>query len=227
MPDLGTAIFVIMLVFIDESGDLGWTLDKPYQKGGSSRYLTISILIIPESHKKYPKRLIRDLHTKYKIPTDVEIKGTRLTIDQREFFTQQVLKMLDKYPEIRIVSITVMKTNVERHIREDGNKLYNYMISLALLEEINIEEKVILFPDPRNVAVKSGNSLLDYLQTKLWFEMHSRTILSSISISSESSLNTKFVDIVTNIMWRKYETGDAHCADLLSRKVKCKRLFFK
>ena len=28
-----------MQIFIDESGDLGWILDKPYKKGGSSQYL--------------------------------------------------------------------------------------------------------------------------------------------------------------------------------------------
>jgi hypothetical protein len=31
-----------MKVFIDESGDLGWTLDKPNRNGGSSRFITLT-----------------------------------------------------------------------------------------------------------------------------------------------------------------------------------------
>lgn len=215
-----------MQVHIDESGDLGWTFDKPYTDGGSSRYLTISFLLVPESHSKYPKRIIRRFYDKYKIPTHIEIKGTKLKPDQRKYFTDEALTMLNKYPEIRILSITVLKIKVHDHIKADGNVLYNYMIGLSLLEEIKDEKSVTLFPDPRSVAVKSGNSLLDYLQIKLWFEMHSDTTLSSIAISSNNSLNTKFIDIVTNIMWRKYEKNESHCADLLSTKIKCKRLFF-
>lgn len=42
-----------MNVYFDESGDLGWSFDKPYGAGGSSRYLTIAFLIIPKLSAKY------------------------------------------------------------------------------------------------------------------------------------------------------------------------------
>ncbi|MCX6037417.1 MAG: DUF3800 domain-containing protein [Chloroflexi bacterium] len=215
-----------MLAYIDESGDLGWTLDRPFRKGGSSQFLTISFLLTPNDSKKFPKRLVRDLYMKFGIPPYVEIKGTELKSDQRKYFVQKTIHMMEIHPEIRILSISVQKSNVAEHIRADGNKLYNYMIGLILLDEISTEETVTLVPDPRQIAVKSGNSLLDYLQTKLWFDMCSKTVLNTITISSENSLNIKFIDIVTNIMWRKYENNDAYFADLLSPKTKSKRLFF-
>lgn len=36
-----------MNVYLDESGDLGWVLDKPYRNGGSSRFMTIAFVACP------------------------------------------------------------------------------------------------------------------------------------------------------------------------------------
>jgi hypothetical protein len=48
-----------MNLYLDESGDLGWKFDKPYRDGGSSRYLTIATLIIPQNLSHLPKRIIK------------------------------------------------------------------------------------------------------------------------------------------------------------------------
>lgn len=215
-----------MIVYIDESGDLGWKLDKPYRHGGSSKFLTISFLLTPNNSKKFPKRLVKKFYDNFGIPTYLEVKGTELSFDQREYFIEKTIKLLELHNEIKILSITVQKDNVAEHIRGDGNKLYNYMIGLILLDEICNEEFVTLIPDPRVIKVKSGNSLVDYLQTKLWFEKNSKTKLVVENVSSENSLCIKFIDIITNIMWRKYENNEAYFADLLIPKIICKRLFF-
>lgn len=141
MPTPGPAVF-FMLVYIDESGDLGWTFDKPYRDGGSSRYLTISFLLTPSDSSKYPKRVVRDLYNKFKIPTKKEIKGTDLSNVQRTFFVKKVIDLILDHPEIRILCITVNKMNVADHIQKDPNKLYNYMIGLALLDEISQENSL-------------------------------------------------------------------------------------
>lgn len=98
-----------MIVYLDESGDLGWTLDKPYHMGGSSQYLTIALLLTPNESKHLPKRIVKDLYVKYKIPTKKEIKGASLSDEQRDFFVQKVVSLRKDHPEIRIVSITVKK----------------------------------------------------------------------------------------------------------------------
>jgi hypothetical protein len=214
-----------MIVYIDESGDLGWTFDKPYGKGGSSRYLTIAILITPNDKSFLPKKIIRDFYKKYKISPKKEVKGTELSSDQKQYLVQRIIDLLDKNPEIKIVTITTQKANVQDHIRTDSNKLYNYMIRLALLDEIYGEDSVTLMPDPRSIKVKSGNSLLDYLQTELWFEYNSSTNLDQKVVSSENSLNLKFVDIISNLIWRKFEKATTE-ADLLIPHIKVKRLFF-
>ncbi|CAJ0780588.1 DUF3800 domain-containing protein [Ralstonia chuxiongensis] len=36
-------------IYLDESGCLGWKLDAPYQRGGSSRHFTLAAAVIPDS----------------------------------------------------------------------------------------------------------------------------------------------------------------------------------
>ncbi|MDT1780317.1 hypothetical protein NLX66_014025 [Acinetobacter baumannii] len=51
---------------MDESGDLGWNMEKPYQKGGSSRMLTLAAICLPENKVKYVQRIVRALYEKEK-----------------------------------------------------------------------------------------------------------------------------------------------------------------
>ncbi|MBW3010579.1 DUF3800 domain-containing protein, partial [Acinetobacter baumannii] len=45
-------------IYLDESGDLGWNMEKPYQKGGSSRMLTLAAICLPENKVKYVQRIV-------------------------------------------------------------------------------------------------------------------------------------------------------------------------
>jgi uncharacterized protein DUF3800 len=65
------------IIYLDESGDLGWNFTAPYRYGGSSRYLTIAALCVPSGKKHIPKRAIRELYDKFKWPTSVEKSGNR------------------------------------------------------------------------------------------------------------------------------------------------------
>ena len=98
-----------------------------------------------------------------------------------------------------IGSITVNKSKVQLHIREDANKLYNYIIRLAVLPVIKDQPFVNLIRDNKSVKVKSGNCLIDYLQTELWFELHSRTKV--VDIPSDSKLGTRPVTCGINIVF--------------------------
>lgn len=152
-----------MIVYLDESGDLGWNFSKPYREGGSSQYLTIAFLITPPNKAKFPKRIMRSMY-KLRNPPPKELKGKNLTYDERLIFVNKTIGMLNRHPEIQLLAITVRKQNVQQHIRQDPNKLYNFMINLSLLERIENEPVVTFIPDPRTIKVESGNSLIDYLQ---------------------------------------------------------------
>ena len=126
-----------MNIYIDETGDLGWIFDKPFQYGGSSRYLTITALIVPKTLSNYPKRIVKKIYSKRKQSTAIEIKGKDLSKDERMKFVQRVVHLLRRHPSINISSIIVNKRNVQEHIRSDPNKLYNYMVNFALLDKID------------------------------------------------------------------------------------------
>ena len=177
-----------MNVYIDESSDLGFTFDKPYRIGGSSRYLTIAFLLVPKELSHLPKRVVKKLYKRKKHPTSKELKGPDLTSEDRIFLANKIADLLNNHPRIESFAITVYKKNVEDHIRRDANKLYNYMISLVLLDRIKELPEITFIPDERAIKVQSGNSLVDYLQTELMFKLNSKTIIDNKPQSQTSSV---------------------------------------
>lgn len=136
-------------IFLDESGDLGWKLDAPNGKGGSSQYLTISALCVPNEKAKVPRRAIRSLYNHFSWSPKTEKKWADMGSNQREHFATIAARMKDRHEDISLISIVVKKKNVMEHIRKDGNKLYNYMIRLALLDYMTGFDVVTFIPDPR------------------------------------------------------------------------------
>lgn len=53
---------------------------------------------------------------------------------ERKHFAHLLKAMCEQHNDIHLIAIVVKKENVLGHIRSDGNKLYNYMIRLALLD---------------------------------------------------------------------------------------------
>ena len=175
-----------MHVYLDESGDLGWALDKPFRAGGSSQYLTLAFLLVPREKSHLPKRTLKRFRLTHKFHPGKEVKGSELTHDQKLDFCLRAAKLCARNSDIRFRAITVKKVNVKPHIRRDGNKLYNYMTKLGVLYQMSKYENVLLIPDERSIKIKSGNSLEDYLQTALWFEKAVSTRLECTPLASTS-----------------------------------------
>ncbi len=216
-----------MLIYLDESGDLGWKFQAPYRKGGSSRYLTIASLLVSPDKKHLPKRIIKKLYKKFNWPTNIEKKWANMSIAERICFAEQANQLRLKHPEaIRYLAITVKKENVRDHIRTDANKLYNYMIGLSLLNEMSKHKRITFLPDPRSIKVESGNSLHDYLQTQLWFEMRSTTVLTTKPCDSAASKNIQFSDMLSGLVQGHFEDGNSKPWGKLRENISYKTLFF-
>ncbi|WP_296271755.1 DUF3800 domain-containing protein [Pseudomonas sp. UBA6323] len=195
-----------LFLFLDESGDLGWKLDKPYRDGGSSRFLTIAALVVPEQHVHAPARAMRKLYDKMNWPTDKEKKWARMLPEERIAFSEAARKIAEASSgEIKYLSITARKENVRQHIRSDPNKLYNFMIGLLLLKEMGKYDQVIMLTDDRSIKVRSGNSLFDYLQMELWMKMHVETVLKAQPCDSSKNLCVQFADMLSGIAQSHYE----------------------
>ena len=215
-----------MKVYLDESGDLGFNFKRPFRKGGSSRYLTIAFLLVPKELSPLPKRIVKSLYRRKKRPPGNELKGGQLTVGKEVFFAGKVVKLLSKYPQIKVLAITVNKRKVKPHIRQDPNKLYNYMIGLVLLDKIKRQSRVSFIPDERSIKVASGNSLSEYLQVKLWFELNSKTVLENMPQESHKNLNLQFIDWIVHIIWQRHEDNNMKAFNVLKNKLSLRNLFF-
>jgi hypothetical protein len=213
-------------VFMDESGDLGWSLDKLYRKGGSSRFLTLAFMVADQDETKHPKRLVKRFCQSHGMHAGHELKGCDLSAGQLQSFAERAAAMLEKHSSIRLCAITVNKQNVQDHIRKDSNKLYNYMLNLSLLEHVKYSPTVVLSPDARSIKVASGSSLVDYLQTQLWFEHNATTVLDHQPQESQKSLAIQFVDVVAHIVWGFHEDAKALPYKVLAPHMRIKHLFF-
>lgn len=213
-------------IYLDESGDLGWKFNQPYLSGGSSRYLTISSLVVSKERKESPKRVIKRLYKKHKWATDEEKKWTNMRASERLDFAEFALRLIQREPEIKYYAITVQKENVDEHIRQDPNKLYNYMIQLSLINEMANHDEVTFIPDPRMMKVASGNSLHDYLSIKLWFDKKVKTQLQTLPCDSAQSLSIQFTDMLSGVVQSHFEFGNSAPWDILKDNISVKKLYF-
>jgi len=62
MRELALANCVEYDVYYDESGDLGWKLNHPYRKGGSSQFFVIAYIILPTDKNKHINRFFKKFH---------------------------------------------------------------------------------------------------------------------------------------------------------------------
>lgn len=215
-----------MRVYLDEAGDLGFKFSEAFRFGGSSRYLTIAFLLSPKSHTKYTKRFTKSFKKTLGLARTDELKGKNLTDDQLVDFAVGARQLLQQHSQCALRAITVKKRNVQAHIQQDPNKLYNYMIKLCLLNQIQASKEVLLIPDPRTIKLKSGNSLVHYLQIALWFDLGVTTQLVHNPVESHNSLNLQFIDVISHIVWDTHEWRKTRPFRQLSPSIACSNLFF-
>jgi len=97
------------VLYIDESGDLGWTFSAPHGAGGSSRYLTIATICVSSDKKHIPKRVIKNLYNKFNWPTNIEKKWSAMAPEERCEFADAAHSMCAKHPDIHLHAIAVQK----------------------------------------------------------------------------------------------------------------------
>lgn len=212
-------------IYLDESGDTGWQFDHPYTKGGSSRFLVIAATVVPPQSDHLPERLLRQIYKHRNWNPGKEKKWVHMSPEARSAFAKNAAKLHGKVPGLEYHAIVVDKRNVMPHIRQDANKLYNYMVKLLLLDVMAQHDTVTFVPDPRSIKVQSDNSLHDYLQTELWLTLNAPTRLETTPCDSRYSLNLQFADMLAGVVQSYYEFDDTSHWQHLRRQVHIKHLF--
>lgn len=212
-------------IYLDESGDTGWRFDRPYTKGGSSCFLVIAACLVPPEKDHKPERLLRHIYQNRNWNSGNEKKWARMSPEARSAFAKAAAKLASTDEDVEFHAIVADKRNVQAHIRQDANKLYNYMVKLLLLEAMSLHDYVNLVPDPRSIKVASGNSLHDYLQTELWLGLGAATRLETTPRDSRYCLNLQFADMLAGVVQSHFEFGEDRHWEHLREHVRTKRLF--
>ncbi len=220
--------------YLDESGDLGWKFDRPYLNGGSSRYFTISTIIVHENDKHRLERAVKKFREKLekkhgvKYPVSHEIKASDLKLGERLLFAEILKNELNKTKKFsKIYSKTVKKENVSKEsFKKNPNILYNYMTGLSFLNDIKELDQVVLIADKRITSVNAQYGFNEYLQTTLAGNLDSKTILNISHQDSKDSRHLQCADLIANLLWRKYEFNKSDPFNVLSTVIKDGTLFF-
>ncbi|MEL6717322.1 MAG: DUF3800 domain-containing protein [Bacteroidota bacterium] len=192
--------------YFDESGDLGWTLDKPYRKGGSSQYFTIAALILPSEKEKYINRFIKKFH-KERGGQEREYKGADFSNRKAKVMARKIVSLLQDDQEMILTAATIKKADVPPILQSTANSniLYNHMVQSILCPTIKKLHQVQIIPDKRSVPSGSQNSCADLIKHKLWCELQSRTSIHYQAAESHHNQRLQFIDWVANFVWRRFE----------------------
>lgn len=203
-------------VYMDESGDLGWNLDKEYRKGGSSRYFTIASICCPPDKKNLLTKIINDIYKANDKELTAELKGANLSQESKCKFCGLVRLLLHNNRDIVIQSITIKKTKENEYLGKHSGCVYNYMAAKMIQSLAKGNDIINIMRDTRNAKSGSTNSLKDYLQTEVLFAEKTQTLIQDYPLDSKNAKNIIFADWLNNIIWSHYENGEDVPFDILN-----------
>ncbi|MCG1048758.1 MULTISPECIES: DUF3800 domain-containing protein [Mycetohabitans] len=212
-------------IYLDESGCLGWKLDAPYQRGGSSRFFTLAAAIMPDGCERLLERVVRGVYKQRGRPARNELKSVHLSARERINFAGELAKIYHKCPDVQFVSITVRKDAVNAAFRRSPNSLYNYMTKLLLLEVMSGYDSVSFIPDVRSLKIELKHSLHEYLCTEL-AGSGANIRLETTPWESKDSFCLQFVDWLAGIVWAHHEHCNGEAYKAASPSIRQRRLFF-
>ncbi|MGK0365157.1 MAG: hypothetical protein ACI85O_002222 [Saprospiraceae bacterium] len=214
-------------IYFDESGDLGWTLNLPYRKGGSSRFFLIAYLIIPKEKNKLIERFINKFHKERK-GIKKEIKGASFRNSRAKVMSRLIIDFIRQNSDITIGYVVIKKSNVPITLVASGNDdvMYNYMVKIGITNKIGHFASVDIIPDKKSVPAGSKNSCPDLIKENLWL---SRNSLVEITYKPEESHHNSrliFIDWIANFIWRHYEDKNSEAFQILEPVLGSEQLFF-
>lgn len=196
-----------MVIFLDESGDLGWSFDKPRRQGGSSRFMTIAGIEIEKNKIKHLCRFVHALHLKYNLGVGIEVKGLKFSDDLAARILKDIQIFFLEIPSLKVMSITADKQKTPNALRRDKNVFYNYISSALLTDILNGHNDGEVIFDDRTIRRGSRNSLEDCLKSKCWGELGLTASISCRYEDSKKNPGIWVADWLANFIWRHYENN--------------------
>lgn len=196
-----------MIIFLDESGDLGFDLSK----GGTSRKFVITLLVCQDNtvvrgiRTAVRRTLKNKLDHKKSGRTIHELKGTGTTLAVKKYWHRHL-------PESgwTVYTVALNKARVETDLttKAGKKKLYNFLARF-ILEKVPLEEidhvRLVVDKCKNREEIKDFNR---YVESQLQAMMPLNASLYIEHESSQDSPGLQAVDLFCWGVYRKYESGD-------------------
>jgi hypothetical protein len=212
-----------MHVYVDESGDLGFTPK-------STQFFVVAYLILeyPFEVEKKMKRLLKKLHKNKKYARGYnELKFAQSS----EYVRRQVLQKICQC-SLEIGFIVLEKAKVKEDLRKSPTILYNFVIVDRIMKNVlprlNPTDRLDIVVD-KSLPASSIDAFNDYAKSKASWLLNVRwgksdgITISNIRIRHENSQKEpclQAADYLAGACFRRYEFGDASYYEMIKRKVR-------
>ncbi len=198
-----------MIIYLDESGDLGFDFNKPK----TTRKFVITLLVCDgadsaEGFRKAARRTLKNKlnHKKRNGRVIQELKGTGTTLTIKQYFYRQV-----PANGWRIYTVALNKVRVEENLQTKygKKKLYNFLARF-IIEQVDLNNAapaVTLVMDrcKNKEEIKDFNG---YVANQLESLLPLNVPLNIYHESSQENAGLQAVDLFCWGIYRKYETSD-------------------
>ncbi len=204
-----------MIIFLDESGDLGFDLTKTK----TSRKFVITLLVCDDKatidiFKKAARRTLKNKLNRKKGGSRIvqELKGTRTTLSIKNYFFRNL-------PQSgwRVYSVVLNKQRVNENLKmaQARKKLYNFLARF-IIERIDLKNAspavtLILDRSKNKEEIKDFNA---YVENQLEALLPLNIPLNIYHETSHENPGLQAVDLFCWGIFRKYEMGETDWYDV-------------
>lgn len=224
------------LAYMDESGDLGWKLDAPYQQGGSSRYFIVAIAVgIENKHRRFGK-VMDALHAAQKWTSLKEKKWATASNQARLNFCQFAAKELSTNRQLKVMVAVCHKENapdfmrsvdvramcpkasdteiakLETQYKGRAHLVYSLMVAETLAEHLPALDSFAYCPDELNEGARTLEHIVAY---RLLFQDKRTMSLRRIDFNNTMQGGLTFADMIAGATLEAYENGNNQYLEIL------------
>ncbi len=201
-------------IFLDESGDLGFNLNKKK----TSKFFVITLLFA--ENKRPIEKVVRKIHSELKKKHKRNI-GVLHAVKEKPLTRQKLLKRIaDK--DCLIMAIYLNKSKVYTRLQDAKQVLYNFVTNI-LLDRIFTRK---ILPAKQNITLVASRR-----ETNKFLNLNFQNYLNQ-QINSRHGINIKVeiktpqeekslqaVDFISWAIFRKYEYGDESYYNLIKSRI--------
>lgn len=212
-----------MIIYLDESGDLGFD----FKKKKTSRLFVITLLVcddksVQDGFRKAIRRTLKNKLNKNKISVH-ELKGEGTALPVKQYFYRQV-------PDAgwRIYSVSLNKSRVKKDLQSKAGKkkLYNFLARF-ILEKVNFIENlpVVNLVVDRCKNTEEIKDFNQYVENQLAGLLPLETRLFITHEASQENAGLQAVDLFCWGIARKDDRGDRAWYDKYRDKIEFETIY--